>query len=74
METIAEHIVHIYRMGGEDAIGIGTDFDGFDEGVSDITHMGQMNLLYETVKRRGFTERQMEKFWGKNAIRILKEM
>ena len=71
MELIAEHISHIYRVGGEDVIGIGTDFDGFDEGVSDITHIGQMNQLYDTVKRRGFTDRQMEKFWYKNILRLI---
>lgn len=74
MEIIAEHIWHMYQVGGEDVIGIGTDFDGFDEGQSDIMHIGQMKALYDMVKKRGFTERQMEKFWSKNAIRILKQM
>lgn len=74
MEDIADHVVHMYQVGGEDVIGIGTDFDGFDEGVSDITHIGQMGKLYDVVKRRGFTERQMEKFWFRNAMRIIKEI
>lgn len=70
-EDIADHVAHMYQVGGVDVIGIGTDFDGFDEGVSDITQIGQMSLLYDTVKRRGFTERQMEKFWCKNILRLI---
>ncbi len=72
MELIADHMVHIYQVGGEDVLGIGTDFDGYDEGVSDLTHIGQMNKFYEVMKKRGFTERQMEKFWFQNILRIIK--
>lgn len=73
-EDIAEHIVHMYQVGGEDFVAIGTDFDGFDDGESDITNIGQIDKLYNAVKKRGFTERQMEKFWGWNALRVLKNV
>lgn len=72
MELLADHIEHIYQIGGEDVLGIGTDFDGYDEGISDFEDMSQMNAFYEVVKRRGFTERQMEKIWFKNILRIIK--
>lgn len=71
-EDIADHIVYMYQIGGEDVIAIGTDFDGFDEGEFEIAHMGEMRKLYDVVKRRGFTERQMEKFWNGNAMRVMK--
>ncbi len=70
-ENIADHIVHLYNKGGEDVVAIGTDFDGFDNGESDVNHIGQIGLVYDIVKGRGFTERQMEKFWHKNAMRVL---
>lgn len=72
MELLANHIEHIYQVGGEDVLGIGTDFDGYDQGESDFTHMGQMNQFYEVVKKRGFTARQMEKIWFKNILRVIK--
>ena len=53
---------------------MGTDFDGFDNGVSDVNHIGQMGLVYDIVKRQGFTERQMEKFWHKNAMRVIQTL
>lgn len=73
-EHVADHLYHMYQVGGEDVLAIGTDFDGFDEGVSDIAHIGQMDRVYAAAKRKGFTERQMEKIWHGNAIRIIKEM
>lgn len=72
MELLAEHLEHIYQVGGEDVLGIGTDFDGYDEGESDFLHIGQMNEFYEVVKKRGFTERQMEKIWFQNILRVIK--
>lgn len=73
-EDIADHIVHMYNKGGEDFVAVGTDFDGFDEGVLEIAHIGEMNKLYDAVKCRGFSERQMEKLWDANALRVMKEV
>ena len=74
VEDIAEHVVHMYKVGGEDFIAVGTDFDGFDEGELEICHIGEIDKLYEAVKRRGLSERQMEKFWGGNAMRVINEV
>ncbi len=73
-EDIAEHVWHMYQTGGEDLIAMGTDFDGFDEGELEIAHIGEMGKLYDAVKGRGFSERQMEKFWSGNAIRVMKQV
>lgn len=70
-EDLADHIVHMYQVGGEDFVAIGTDFDGFDEGESDVKDIGQMRYVYDIVKQRGFTESQMEKIWFRNALRVL---
>jgi len=74
MEDIAEHLWHMYQVGGEDVIAFGTDFDGFDEGELDITHMGEMNFVYDAIRKRGFTERQMEKILNGNILRVLKDV
>lgn len=70
-EDIADHVSYLYQVGGEDVISMGTDFDGFDNGESNVNHIGQMGLLYDIVKKRGFTERQMDKFWNQNAMRVI---
>ncbi len=74
VEDIADHVRHMYQTGGEDFVAIGTDFDGFDEGELEIMHIGEMGKLYDVVKKRGFTERQMEKFWSGNAMREMKQI
>ena len=70
---IAEHAWHIYQVGGEDVLAIGTDFDGFDEGQLDVVHIGEMNIVCEALKRRGFTDRQLDKIGYNNILRVIKE-
>lgn len=74
VEDIADHVWHMYQTGGENVIAVGTDFDGFDEGELDIAHIGEMEQLYDAVKKRGFSERQMEKFWSENAMRVMRQV
>jgi len=72
-EHLADHVEFMYQKGGEDFVAMGTDFDGFDDGNSTITHIGQMEEVYHIVKKRGFTSAQMDKFWSGNALRVIKE-
>ena len=74
VDDIAAHVWHMYQTGGEDFVAIGTDFDGFDEGELEIVDIGEMGKLYDAVKRRGLSERQMEKFWIGNAMRVINEV
>ena len=71
---IANHAWHMYQVGGEDVVAIGTDFDGFDEGELDIKHLGEMNLVYNALLKRGFSERQMDKILSGNVMRVLQTM
>ncbi|MBQ8804257.1 MAG: dipeptidase [Tyzzerella sp.] len=72
-EHLADHVEYMYRKGGEDFVAMGTDFDGFDDGESTITHIGQMDEVFDAIKKRGFTASQMDKFWSGNALRVIKE-
>ena len=74
VDDIAAHVWYMYQTGGEDFVAIGTDFDGFDEGELEIVDIGEMGKLYDAVKKRGFSERQMEKFWSGNAMRVINEV
>ena len=68
---IVNHAWHMYQVGGEDVVAIGTDFDGFDEGELDIKHLGEMHLVYDALLKRGFSERQMDKILSGNVMRVL---
>lgn len=74
IDDLVRHMVHMYHIGGEEFVAMGTDFDGFDDGVNDISHMGQMEVLYHALKKRKFNDSQIEKFWNQNAMRVIKDV
>lgn len=73
VEKVVDHIDHIVAVAGIDHIGIGTDFDGGGgvEGCYDVSEMG--NITLELVKR-GYTEEEIEKIWGKNFMRVFRQV
>ena len=74
MDDLVRHIVHMYHIGGEEFVAIGTDFDGFDGAVEGLEHMGMMPQFYNALRKRKFTDSQIEKFCYKNALRVIREV
>ncbi len=68
---IADHIDYARSIVGIDHIGLGTDFDG-GGGVVGLENASKMKNLTIELLRRGYTEKELEKFWGGNFIRFLK--
>ena len=60
------------KIGGEDCIGIGTDFDGI-ENVPNISNPTQMPLLFDALQKKGITPRQLDKLASGNVLRVIKE-
>lgn len=73
VEKVVDHIDHIVAVAGIDHVGIGTDFDGGGavNGCYDVSEMG--NITLELLKR-GYSEEEIEKIWGKNFIRVFREV
>ncbi len=74
VDDLVRHLVHMYHVGGEEFVAIGTDFDGFEGAVDGLEDMGKMPFFFEALKKRKFTDSQIEKFWYKNALRVMKEV
>ncbi|WP_461815996.1 dipeptidase [Faecalimonas sp.] len=74
VDDIVLHLKHIINVGGIDCACIGTDFDGFSGESTEIKQMGQMDLLYEALQRNGIKEKDIEKIWRENAMRVIKEV
>ena len=72
VEDLAAHVLHFIKVGGEDCVGIGTDFDGV-EGELEIAHPTQMSLLFDTLEKKGVTPRQLDKLASGNVLRVIKE-
>ncbi len=70
---VVDHIDHIVKIAGIDHVGIGCDFDGGGgiDGIFDVSEV--MNITIELVKR-GYTEKEIQKIWGGNIMRVLGEV
>lgn len=72
VQDLADHVVHFIEVGGEDCVGLGTDFDGV-EGNLEIDHPEKMDLLFEELKKRGVSERIIDKIASENVLRVIQE-
>lgn len=73
VSDVVDHIDHIVKVAGIDHVGIGTDFDGGGgvEGCRDVSEM--RNITLELVKR-GYSEKQIQKIWGGNLMRVMHDV
>lgn len=72
VEDIVRHARHIVDTGGEDCLGLGSDFDGIDT-HGELTGADKMELLWEGLKGGGFTERMLDKICSGNVLRLYEE-
>lgn len=70
---MAEHIAHIRDIGGIDMIALGSDFDGIDL-APEMYDCSRLPMLEWELRRRGFTDDEIEKIYSGNALRLLKEV
>ncbi len=71
-EMIA-HIKHIRNIGGIDVIALGSDFDGIDNEV-EIQNCSEFYKLYDSLKKTGFTDNDVEKIFYKNVKRVFNDV
>lgn len=68
-----DHIDHVIQIAGIDYVGIGTDFDG-GGGIENVMDVSQMKNLTIEMLRRGYSRKELEKIWGGNVMRVLREV
>lgn len=67
------HLEHAIDIMGIDHVGIGTDFDG-DGGVPGMADSSEMMNFTRHLLRKRFSEADIEKIWGGNWLRVMKEV
>ncbi|MDP0501241.1 MAG: dipeptidase [Verrucomicrobiota bacterium JB022] len=72
LKDVVDHIDHMVEVMGIDHIGISGDFDG-GGGAADLMSVGDFTNVTVEMLRRGYTEEDLRKFWGGNAMRVLDE-
>ncbi|MCC7510961.1 MAG: membrane dipeptidase [Planctomycetes bacterium] len=68
---VADHISHAIDVCGLEHVGLGGDFDGFNDTCADLRHIGDLPNLEAALRTRGYKEAAIEKIFARNLLRYL---
>ncbi len=74
LEAVADHLEHAVRVAGEEAVCLGSDFDGLvplPSGMRDVTDLWKLTAI---LLRRGHPRARIERVLGLNLRRFLGEV
>ena len=72
-EDVVRHIEHAINVMGEDAVSLGSDFDGMIPLPRGMRDVRDLHLLTSAMQRRKMPERRIEKILGDNWRRFFAE-
>ena len=67
---VVDHIEHVMKVAGPDAVGLGTDFDGIPDPPAGLEDVSKLPRLTEELLRRGHSEEEVRKVLGENFLRF----
>jgi membrane dipeptidase len=73
LRDAADHIDHIRKVAGIDSVGIGSDFEGFDNPPRGLDDVACYPALMAELLKRGYSEDDIKKVAGLNLLRVLRE-
>lgn len=73
LHYVVETARRIRDQGGIETVALGTDFDGFTDPPDDLRDMADLPNLTEALLRGGFTEDEILRILGGNALRVLRQ-
>src|SRR5207245_11216725 len=73
LQQVADHIDYLRRLVGVDHVGLGSDFDGITEVPVGLEDVSKFPDLIAELLRRGWTEQDVRKVAGLNALRVLRD-
>jgi membrane dipeptidase len=68
---VADHIVYIGQLIGYKHVGIGSDFDGMQEGPTGLEDVSRYPDLVEELRQRGVADCDLIGIVGGNVLRVL---
>lgn len=74
IEDVVRHIDHFMELGGENHIGIGSDFDGVPKLPWGIEGNSDLYKIFNELGIRGYTKEQIDKISFGNFERVFKEV
>jgi membrane dipeptidase len=73
LAQVADHVEHVRRVAGVDHVGLGSDFDGFDEGPVGLEDVSKYPNLIAELIRRGWSDADLAKLTNGNILRVLRK-
>jgi len=73
LKQAADHIEHIRDVAGINHVGLGSDFDGITEVPVGLEDVSKFPDLVAELLRRGWSEANVRKVVGLNALRVLRD-
>ncbi|OGR26192.1 MAG: hypothetical protein A2277_19100 [Desulfobacterales bacterium RIFOXYA12_FULL_46_15] len=70
LSLLVEHVKYILNIGGEDCLGLGSDFDGVDSLPQGMTGVQSLPLLVMEMERMGIAPRVIDKICYQNTYRF----
>lgn len=74
VKEIVDHIDHAVKVGGIDAVGLGSDFDGILVPPAGVEDCSAIPAVFDEMARRGYSEAEIEKVAGLNFLRVAAEV
>jgi membrane dipeptidase len=74
MDDVIRHIEHVRDVAGIDHVGIGGDFDGITQVPVGLEDVSTYPALFAALARRGWSESDLRKLAGENALRVWREV
>ena len=68
---VADHIDHVIKIGGIDAVGLGSDFDGIPDPPAGLDDYSKLTKLTEVLLERGRSDAEIKKILGENFLAFL---
>lgn len=72
LDDVVRHVDALCELGGEDAVGFGSDFDGIERWPAGLGDPSGFPALLDALRGRGYSEAQLEKLAGLNLWNLLK--
>jgi membrane dipeptidase len=68
---VADHIEHVIKVAGPDAVGLGTDYDGVPDTPTGLEDYSKLTKLTEELLRRGHDAKTIKKVLGENFLAFM---
>jgi len=70
---VADHVVHMIDVAGEEHVGLGSDFDGILAVPAGLEDAARLPRLADALAARGVPSRVVDKVFARNWLRVLDE-